>query len=641
MVVTPSSGLGGPVTFIATIDGTGISPIGTVTFTSNPNVGGCAAVPVAGSGADDAVATCEITVAPGQNVTVTANYSGSGDGTYDPTSANVDYNAVKATPAVTVSPTTGPSGPVTFTATIEGTGTRPTGTVTFTTAPDVGGCAAVPVAASGADDATATCLITVAPGQGVTVNAAYSGDAGYNPAAGNGDYQPVQITPTVTVTPTTGSAGPVTFTATIDGTGTSPTGTVTFTTSPAVGGCTGVPVAASGADDATATCAITLAPGQTVTVNAAYTGDATYNSATGNTDFLTLLVPVVTVTPDGQGPAGTVTFTVRVTGAGADPTGTVDVTASAGLGGCTALTLIRGTSGSTATCSLSIPPDASVLVTATYSGDTNYEAGVQGQAGYQTPTATVAVAVVASVPPGAPAGTTSFTATVTSSDGGTPTGTVTITVQTGLFSGPQSCVAPLQPGPGPGQASGTCPLAVDPNQTFSVAAVYNGSGHYFAGTGQVTNALRATPVVSLTADVSSPVAAGTPVTFTATVTGDAGGANPTGTVRFEVAGMPVTGCESVPVVAGTARCTVTLPPGSHRIVAGYSGDAGYLPGSAEIGEYLVGEALALTGSAENLARTGAGVDSLLLAALLLILAGGRTAAFGATRRGPRRGSCGS
>ncbi|MEP7183150.1 MAG: S8 family serine peptidase [Betaproteobacteria bacterium] len=77
---------------------------------------------------------------------------------------------------------------------------------------------------------------------------------------------------------------------------------------------------------------------------------------------------------------------------------------------------------------------------------------------------------------------------------------------------------------------------------------------------------------TLTALTSStnPSTVGATVTFTATVTGSA----PTGSVAFTESGSPLAGCGTVPLVAGSATCTIaSLAVGTHAIVATYSGDA--------------------------------------------------------------------
>jgi hypothetical protein len=77
----------------------------------------------------------------------------------------------------------------------------------------------------------------------------------------------------------------------------------------------------------------------------------------------------------------------------------------------------------------------------------------------------------------------------------------------------------------------------------------------------------------------NPVAAGRTVTLTATVTPP-----PTaGTVAFSDGGTPIRGCGAVAVSAGRATCQVVYPnsqAGTHRIVARYSGAAGFSPSTS-------------------------------------------------------------
>jgi uncharacterized protein YjbI with pentapeptide repeats len=71
---------------------------------------------------------------------------------------------------------------------------------------------------------------------------------------------------------------------------------------------------------------------------------------------------------------------------------------------------------------------------------------------------------------------------------------------------------------------------------------------------------------------ASPAAAGRPVTFIATVAPAPAG----GTVAFSDKGVPVLGCQSVPLSGSIAACTVTFPvAGAHSLVAAYSGASGF------------------------------------------------------------------
>ena len=89
--------------------------------------------------------------------------------------------------------------------------------------------------------------------------------------------------------------------------------------------------------------------------------------------------------------------------------------------------------------------------------------------------------------------------------------------------------------------------------------------------------LHSTLLASSTTITSSqdPATPGTPVTFTATVTGVPGQTNPTGTVTFRD-GATVLSTSTIDQVTGqTSFTTSTLSFGSHTITATYSGDGNY------------------------------------------------------------------
>jgi hypothetical protein len=80
---------------------------------------------------------------------------------------------------------------------------------------------------------------------------------------------------------------------------------------------------------------------------------------------------------------------------------------------------------------------------------------------------------------------------------------------------------------------------------------------------------------------NNPSTLGTPVTFTATVTGTGDGAGTPGagdgSVTFKDNGSVITGCNAVPLNAsGQAACTTAaLSPGDHTVAAEYSGAANF------------------------------------------------------------------
>lgn len=88
------------------------------------------------------------------------------------------------------------------------------------------------------------------------------------------------------------------------------------------------------------------------------------------------------------------------------------------------------------------------------------------------------------------------------------------------------------------------------------------------------------PTSTQLASTANPSAFSAPVTYTATVSVFAPGVGtPTGTVAFTDGGQPIAGCSAVTLsgtASLTASCTTTpSSPGSHPVVATYSGDSNY------------------------------------------------------------------
>lgn len=108
---------------------------------------------------------------------------------------------------------------------------------------------------------------------------------------------------------------------------------------------------------------------------------------------------------------------------------------------------------------------------------------------------------------------------------------------------------------------------------------------------------------------SNPSVRGSPVTFTATVTGSA----PTGVVAFAADGAPLAGCAAVyltgPGDVRSAQCTTTtLSVGAHTLVASYAGDAQNIASLSSPLQHAV--ALATTGLRRR-DFDGDGLDDLL------------------------------
>jgi hypothetical protein len=140
-----------------------------------------------------------------------------------------------------------------------------------------------------------------------------------------------------------------------------------------------------------------------------------------------------------------------------------------------------------------------------------------------------------------------------------------------------------------------------PPGPHAIVAHYGGDAGFNASTSSTVNVTvtQAPTTIAVTSSASS-VAQGTPVTLTATVSTNSGGAGPSGQVTFLAGGTPIVPGSPVSVVGvsgsgniqngaltaaqGAAVSVITLPTGQNSITAQYSGDANYLasPASAAI-----------------------------------------------------------
>jgi hypothetical protein len=201
------------------------------------------------------------------------------------------------------------------------------------------------------------------------VTGVYSGDSNYlgNTGALNSPLTIGQGTAAAVVASSLNPSNygqSVTFTATLTGPNTIPTGTVTF--------LDGATVIGTGTLDATgkATMATSALVVGNHPITAQYGGDSNFGAATSApiTQTVDAVAATVTVTssinPSSFGQS--VTFTVTVTGTGATPTGTVVVT-----DGATALGTITLNSGSGVLTTATLTGGSHTLLF-TYSGDSNY-----------------------------------------------------------------------------------------------------------------------------------------------------------------------------------------------------------------------------------------------------------------------------
>jgi hypothetical protein len=268
---------GSTVTFTANVSNASNSMVGqTISFIDNSNqVLGTATVQSNG------VATYSTTSLPLGANSVKAYFAGS----YSPEVAMGMSNYVSVQVTGTTPSTTSPiSSPnpstfnqtVTFTAQVTGSSGTPTGTVTFTSdSNNVLGTVTV-----GVNGYATLSISSLAVGSHI-VNAAYSGDATYQPSNGTMVMaQNVHAGATVAVTssaPNTTAGSAVTFTATVSGNGVdaAPTGSVTFYSDGVAIGTGAVPLTGNQAQLPISN----LSAGSHM-ITATYSGDTTYGQVT-------------------------------------------------------------------------------------------------------------------------------------------------------------------------------------------------------------------------------------------------------------------------------------------------------------------------------------------------------------------------
>ena len=195
-----------------------------------------------------------------------------------------------ATPTVSVSDdsqSVSPGGDLTFTATVTGSGPTPTGTVTWTLA----GPGSPTCPDSTLSTGTATCTVSDAQAGTYTVTADYLGDLNYGSASGTDNTAEVAtVVPTVSVADNASGisiGGTLIFTATVTGSGPTPTGTVSWTVTDPSGvsvPCSSTSGPAGSGSVATYTCSIASAVAGTYSATADYPGDSNYGSASGTDD---------------------------------------------------------------------------------------------------------------------------------------------------------------------------------------------------------------------------------------------------------------------------------------------------------------------------------------------------------------------
>ena len=577
---------GASVTMIATINAgttTATTAGGNVVFTDNTSSNVLATIAVSSGQASYTTSSLPL----GTN-NITATYSG--DSNYTGSSTTAPLVVTQAGTVTTLSasqsaPTFGSIESFYATVTPTSSGT-PTGTVVFK---DSGAVLGNGFLNAGGQYEYDTANLTAGTH---SITATYSGDTNYTGSTSTA----LGITVGKAATQTTVSANPssisygsaTTLTANVSSSGGNPTGSVSFTE----GGTT----YGSGTVDGTgkATLVIAKLTGGTHSIYASYLGDTNFAVSSSNTTQ----VNVAKVNTSATASANPTTFpygsttTLTVTFANSDVTGGVGFFLDNAAVGTSLVTISNGTASYTyATGSI---PAGTHTLSATYGGDSNYNAIAQPISATITVSQTGSTTSVMAAPTTITFGaSTVLTATV-------PTGaTGTVTFKDGTATLGTGSVAS-------GKASYTAASLA--GGTHSITAVYGGDTNYIGSTSAAITVQvnTAATTVSITATPGT-FSYGASTMLTATVSSTTA----TGSVTFKD-GTTTLGTGTV--TNGIASYTATaLTGGSHSITAVYSGDTNYAGSTSSAVPVTVNTAATTTSVTANPATVTYGASTTLTA----------------------------
>jgi hypothetical protein len=553
---------GQPVTFSATLTSLISIPTGTVTFFSGATNLGQATLN--GSG----VATLQTSTLLIGTSTITAVYSGDSN-FLTATSSNFSQIVTKSATLTTI--TSSLPNPSTFNSSITvalsvapinpGSGT-PTGTIT-------GSYGSVVLGTATLSNGTASFTTSVLPAGTQTITAVYGGDTNFTGSQGlathtvNGAATSIAAI-TSSVNPSVfGQA--VTLSTIVSSTagipGGIPGGTATFydgtvqigiatldssgnavlTTSALAVGTHSITVKYLGLGNFAASTSAALSQ---VVNQSATTTSLNANMSTSNYgETVTFTADVIPTSPGAGTPTGTITF----------------------KNGATTLGIAPLTSGIATFSIASLAASATpYLITATYSGDTNFTSSIFSSFSLTVMPATTITTAISSPNPSVLDQLVTLTITVDPINTGTvvPNGTVTASYGATTI------------GTGTLNANGTITFTTStlPVGTLPILISYAGNSNFSPSSGAVIQEVtQGTTTTSLISSLN-PSYFGEPVTFTATVSPSLPG-TPTGTVSF-FDGSTLIGTQTLS--GGAASLTTShLSLGTHNITAAYSGDSNF------------------------------------------------------------------
>ncbi|HZY61389.1 MAG TPA: Ig-like domain repeat protein [Edaphobacter sp.] len=505
---------------------------------------------------------------------ITAVYSGDDkDAASDP---NTPLNQViQQATALNVVPSSNPAtqfSPITFTATLTGWTTPPTGSINFTDGATSLGAATlngsgvavfpVPPLAVGAHNITAT----------------FAGDA--NDFSSQYSFtETVNRAPTSTLLSASATtvqySTPVTFTATVTGVPAStPTGDVVFKDGASI--LATVPVNSAGVATYVNS---TLAAG-THMITAAYQGNADYDGST-STNNITVTVQqtasstVISASTTNSIATRPVTLTARVSASGAVPTGTVNFMNGNVLIGTGTLN-----NGVVSIVTASLPVGTN-LITAAYGGNSNDGPSTSPALAITVVQAPTTTAISSSLNPVQTLTPVVISAAVANGGTQSATGLVTFT-EDGVAIG----VSRLN---GSGIATISIPQLPAGSHTFTAA--YAGDSLNLPSTsGPLVQTVQLRPTIDTLTTSTTSLSGGQQLTLISVVrpNGTAGSVAPTGTVTFMSGSVTLA---TIPLDStGVATVTVLLPGTSANLSSTYSGDANYATSSSTPSTVPIGPA---------------------------------------------------
>jgi len=544
------SAFGQSVTLGATVNSTYnfSSNGGTVTFYDNGVSIGSAVIE--GNG----VSLPTSTLATGSH-SMTASYGG--DSNLGPSTSAVFTQTVNQAP---VSPTivlssynTTYGQPITMTSTVRPTyGGTPTGTVTFwlnsTTSLGTGTVV----------NGTAQATTTAVPAGSRSIYATYNGDTNF----ATGSSLPTQLTVAQATSATTAfvDVNPanygqtVTLSATVQSTGGTPTGSVTFMDGTSTLGTVTLANAA-------AQLPVTNFGAGSHSITAKYSGDTNFSGSTSSalTETINQLATTTTLSsslnPATVGQAVTLTATVQA-GSGVSVAGTVTF-----LDGSTTLGTVTLASNSAQLTTSTLAQGAHTL-TAVYAANTNFTGSTSAALSETVNQVATTTSLASSLNPAPAAQSVTFTAAIQAGAGNSASGTVTfldgsVTLGAAAVSSnsAQFTTSNLAPG------------------AHAITAVYSGSTTFAGSTSAVlTETVNLIATTTTLASSLNPALASQSVTLTATVQAGTG-ISTTGTVNF-MDGSSTLGTATVS--NNSAQLTVsTLAVGTHTITAVYGGSTDF------------------------------------------------------------------